>query len=219
MLELDRTLIGLLRIACKGDKLQRGLDTVQLLHLLPSFDTAEKVAGFFHLMGLQEKIGKMKRHRMQEEEEQEDRIANSWDNVSKPVARPEFETANGRRHSRPTFEEFSPPSAVRRRAVELATPIYPTSKAAPPTQPARIADWGEVATGFSSEPESLPQLADAGGKRKRPHEENEDDGGPAWDAVADEAGPSTKKRVADPVNSKSLFRALLRSTVFPNVFA
>ena len=47
----------LVQAACKADKLQRALDIVKLMHNPATVDAASKVAGFYHLPGLQEKIG------------------------------------------------------------------------------------------------------------------------------------------------------------------
>ncbi len=55
--ELDKELLQLVQAACKADKLQRALDIVKLMHNPATVDAASKVAGFYHLPGLQEKIG------------------------------------------------------------------------------------------------------------------------------------------------------------------
>lgn len=52
----DKELLQLVQAACKADKLQRALDLTRLMHNLKSMDAAAKVAGFYHLPGLQDKI-------------------------------------------------------------------------------------------------------------------------------------------------------------------
>lgn len=53
----DKELIQLVQAACKADKLQRALDTVRMMNNVKSMEAAAKVAQFYHLPGLQEKIG------------------------------------------------------------------------------------------------------------------------------------------------------------------
>jgi chromosome transmission fidelity protein 4 len=53
----DKELIQLVQAACKADKLQRALDIVRMMNNVKSMEAAAKVAQFYHLPGLQEKIG------------------------------------------------------------------------------------------------------------------------------------------------------------------
>lgn len=61
-LSLDKELIQLIQLACKADKLQRALDAVKLLHHVASIEAAAKIASFYHLPGLQEKIQILKEY-------------------------------------------------------------------------------------------------------------------------------------------------------------
>ena len=54
---LDKELLQLVQGACKADNLQRALDLTRLMHNSGSVDAAAKIAGFYHLPGLQERMG------------------------------------------------------------------------------------------------------------------------------------------------------------------
>ncbi|EIW71228.1 hypothetical protein TREMEDRAFT_28047 [Tremella mesenterica DSM 1558] len=53
---LDKELLQLVQGACKADNLQRALDLSRLMYLPGTIDAAAKVAAFYHLPGLQERI-------------------------------------------------------------------------------------------------------------------------------------------------------------------
>lgn len=53
---LDKELLQLVQSACKADNLQRALDITRLMHNTATVDAAAKVAAFYHLPGLQERI-------------------------------------------------------------------------------------------------------------------------------------------------------------------
>ncbi|KAF9647806.1 hypothetical protein BDM02DRAFT_3269942 [Thelephora ganbajun] len=61
--ELDKVLIQLIQNVCKSDKLPRVLAFVKMFHHTGSYNMAAKVAGFYHLIGLQEKIEMLKADR------------------------------------------------------------------------------------------------------------------------------------------------------------
>ena len=54
--ELDKELLQLVQSACKADSLQRALDLARLMHNPATVEAAAKVAAFYHLPGLQERI-------------------------------------------------------------------------------------------------------------------------------------------------------------------
>ena len=85
-LALDKGLIKLLQTAIKADQLQRAHDIVRLMHHSTSLDMALKVAQFYHLLGLEEKIKEWKRVVQDRERLEEERDARrEWRNVGRPV--------------------------------------------------------------------------------------------------------------------------------------
>lgn len=55
---LDKELLQLVQGACKADNLQRALDLSRLMHNPASVEAAAKIAGFYHLPGLQERMAR-----------------------------------------------------------------------------------------------------------------------------------------------------------------
>ncbi|KAF8444756.1 hypothetical protein L210DRAFT_3642979 [Boletus edulis BED1] len=61
--ELDKLIIKLIQAACKADKAPRVLELTKRLHFTHSIAAASQLAGFYKLIGLQEKIDAIKRWR------------------------------------------------------------------------------------------------------------------------------------------------------------
>ncbi|KAI0320775.1 WD40 repeat-like protein [Amylostereum chailletii] len=125
---LDKELIQLIQNACKNDKLPRALDLTRMLHHTTSFDAAMKVAQFYHLVGLQEKMQTLKEDREDrdvnaESREKRRRWARDYDPV--PPARMPPAEVNGSRIK--PFQDFGPPPTVHRpgltRAAPRSTPV------------------------------------------------------------------------------------------------
>ncbi|WVR04655.1 hypothetical protein IAU60_001666 [Kwoniella sp. DSM 27419] len=57
---LDKEMLQLVQAACKADSLQRALDLARLMHNPGTIEAAAKVAAFYHLPGLQERISGVK---------------------------------------------------------------------------------------------------------------------------------------------------------------
>lgn len=70
---LEKELLQLVQGACKADNLQRALDVTRLMHNSATIEAATKVAAFYHLPGLQERIQNFKA----EKERQKRRVAQS----------------------------------------------------------------------------------------------------------------------------------------------
>ena len=85
-LALDKGLIKLMQTAIKADQLQRAHDVVRLMHHSTSLDMALKMAQFYHLLGLEEKIKEWKRFVQDRERLEEERDARrGWKDASRPV--------------------------------------------------------------------------------------------------------------------------------------
>ncbi len=139
-LALDKTLIQLIQHACKSDRLARALDLVRLLHHTPSFDAAAKIAGFYHLIGLQEKVALLK-----DDREDADRLEGHRDRRRQaqsdfaPVPAMRLPTANTGGASRPKpFQDFRPPPALHRPGLERATPAAPAAGSSQTTEDSTV---------------------------------------------------------------------------------
>ncbi|KAH9176634.1 WD40 repeat-like protein [Lactarius sanguifluus] len=120
-LALDKELVQLIQTACKNDKLPRALELTRMLHHTSSFDMAAKVAAFYRLVGLQEKMQALK----------EDRVASGrprlrdWARDYDPVLPPRLPPADVPRNGSKAFQDFGPPAAVHRPGLARATPSLP----------------------------------------------------------------------------------------------
>ena len=119
-LALDKELIQLIQSACKADRLARALDLTKLLHHTASFDMAARVAAFYHLIGLQEKIELLKAAR-----EDVDRLEDARDRRRErkaqyaPVPAPRPPAVREQRAT--AFQDFRPPPEIHRPGLERAT--------------------------------------------------------------------------------------------------
>ena len=128
-LELDKVLIQLIQNACKNDKLPRALDLAKMLHHTTSYDMAAKVAGFYHLIGLQEKIETLKADREEGGDDEDEygvdprevarRKREQWKRETLgavPPPRPIGESSRSAGYSgaKKAFQDFGPPPAIHR---------------------------------------------------------------------------------------------------------
>ncbi|OWZ76111.1 chromosome transmission fidelity protein 4 [Cryptococcus neoformans Tu401-1] len=68
-LAMDKEMLQLVQGACKADNLQRALDVARLMHHSATIEAAAKVAAFYHLPGLQERIQSVKGEKEKEKRE------------------------------------------------------------------------------------------------------------------------------------------------------
>ena len=164
-LALDKELIQLIQNACKNDRLGRALDLTKLLHHTASFDMAIKVAGFYHLIGLQEKMDTLK-----EDREDDDRLVGLRDKrrerarESMPVPKA-HQPGSGRQEPQraKAFQDFRPPPTTHRPGLERAQPT-------PGPSTTRTAAAEEFqANGYAEESDYMGERTPEG-KRKRSEE-------------------------------------------------
>lgn len=165
-LALDKELIQLIQSACKADRIARALDLTRLLHHPSSYDMAAKVAGFYHLIGLQEKM-QMLRDDATDNDRLEDAREKRRDRAGafEPVPAPRQPAAQPARPK--AFQDFGPPPTIPRPGLERVAPSEPSKAAARPARESSVPDW--TRDDFQS---SAPDMDDYGtpspdGKRKR----------------------------------------------------
>ncbi|KAI0302532.1 hypothetical protein BC826DRAFT_419747 [Russula brevipes] len=123
-LALDKELVQLIQTACKNDKLPRALELARMLHHASSFDMAVKVAGFYRLIGLQEKMQALKDDRIARGERRQRR--RDWARDYDPVLPPRLPPADvPRAGGSKAFQDFGPPAVVHRPGLARATPSLP----------------------------------------------------------------------------------------------
>ena len=207
-INLDKELIQLIQLACKNDKLQRALDIAALLHHAQSFDMAIKVAQFYHLVGLQEKLMELRAERAETDRlEVEKERRKQWGRHSAPIAAPRSD-AQGLSH-RPRFEEFAPSTTIRKSlapAIPITSnPCTSSSTIGSAVQPLIPQDFAVKSSMESLESRSLDDSFEAetiiaptkDAKRKR-----EESTVAEFDAL--EANSATKKRVLSEVRAPEL---------------
>lgn len=192
-LVLDKALIQLIQHACKTDRLARALDLTRMLHHTPSFDAAIKIANFYHLIGLKEKMEALK-----EEREDSDRLEGlrerrrQIDGDFAPIPAMRLPTSGGYGESyakQKPFQDFGPPPPMHRPGLERVTPAPDArSNGVPSSQ------MTEDSTVFgTSFPDSTQDheftYASPEGKRKRPADDE-----PIHDSRSPGVDPGAKRR-------------------------
>ena len=159
---MDKEFILLIQMACKSDDIPRAIELTKLLHHNVSFDAAMKIANFYHLVGLKEKIAIIKADR----EETEDRLIlarnkrRHWLKAVPPVrqlAAPTIATS----HFDPLGDSRPPLTIERPGMARVTVPVIERtrySSAIPSTQTPERSTWDD-----SLAPDTPPSTD---GKRK-----------------------------------------------------
>ncbi|TFK74051.1 hypothetical protein BDN72DRAFT_122595 [Pluteus cervinus] len=186
---MDKEFIQLIQTACKNDNIPRALELTKLLHFLPSFDSAAKIAEFYHLAGLREKVHRLKADR----EENDDRLViarNKRRRWLKPELPPrQLPTMGDYPNSMKVdlLNDTRPPPHIERPGMARVTvPVIETTRykamPPPPVPSSQSQDWLDPSTSFSN---SSP----IGGEGKRKRTEDED----TFMTPADDFGLTPKK--------------------------
>ncbi|RDB16923.1 Minichromosome loss protein 1 [Hypsizygus marmoreus] len=193
---MDKEFILLIQAACKADNIPRAIELTKLLHNLASFDSAMKVAEFYHLIGFKEKIALLKADR----EEHEDRLVvarnkrRRWMKPDPPLR--EVQT-NGNGHVKvDLLGDMRPPPPVERpRMARVTVPVIEPSRyssAAPQALPAPR-EYSQVS--YLDAAGSPSQASSSGeGKRKRADADDLD--------VSDVPTPPPPKQKSNPFARK-----------------
>ena len=147
--ELDKMIIKLIQAACKADKAPRVLELTRRLHFTHSIAAASQLAGFYKLIGLQEKIDAIKRWREDEpspaEEARERRRRVEQEDVS--MERPKL------------LQNFAPPPKIERPGLTRSAGVVEPSEFSSSNAPIRLFN--------PRQPEIATRSASPDGKRKR----------------------------------------------------
>ena len=156
---MDKEFIRLVQIACKKDNIPRAIEVSKLLHHTVSFDMAIKVADFYHLAGLREKIETLKAQR-----EQEDRLAiardkrRQWAKPDRPLSL--IPTVNDSVPPPPRpLQDYSKPPTISRPGLARVVPSIEHTRYSSAALPANVA--GSTSSRNSMSPEGKRKRGDA----------------------------------------------------------
>ncbi|KAF8843017.1 WD40 repeat-like protein [Paxillus ammoniavirescens] len=163
-IELDKSIIKLIQAACKLDKAPRVLELTKRLHFTHSIAAASQLAGFYKLIGLQEKIEAIKRWR---------------EDGPTPVEearerRRELEQEDAyMAHPKP-FQDFKPPPRIERPGLARSTGVIERTE---------FTASNAAVRGFRARVAQTPaRSASPEGKRKRDEEDDPASNGSETDA-------------------------------------
>lgn len=129
-IDLDKSIIKLIQAACKADKAPRVLELTRRLYFTHSIAAASQLAGFYKLLGLQEKIEAIKRWREDEpspaEEARERRRQLEQEDVY--MQRPKL------------LQNFDPPPKIERPGLTRSAGVIEQSEFTGSNAPARVFD-------------------------------------------------------------------------------
>ena len=150
---MDKEFILLIQMACKSDNVPRAIELTKLLHHNVSFDAAMKIAEFYHLVGLKEKVAIIKADR----EETEDRLLlarnkrRRWLRAEPPLRQLAAPTIAASRFD-PLGDNRPPPTIDRPGMARVTVPVIETtrySSVVPSTQTPEQPTWDDSLTADS----------------------------------------------------------------------
>ncbi|KAG6885162.1 hypothetical protein C0993_005402 [Termitomyces sp. T159_Od127] len=164
---MDREFIILIQAACKADNVPRAIELTKLLHNVSSFDSALKIADFYHLVGLREKIAILKADR----EENEDRLVAARDKRRRwlkpdPPLREVQAALNNYSSKADLLGDVRPPPVIERpRLARVTTPVVETTRysSVAPSSMASLMDDPS----FTDDVQEIQATTSGDGKRKR----------------------------------------------------
>jgi len=160
---MDVEFVKLVQVACKANNIPRAIELTKLLHNIAAFDAVMKIADFYHLPGLKEKMAMIKEDR----EEAEDRLIlarskrRRWLKPEPPL-RQLTETSSSARFD-PLGDSRPPPTIERPGMARVTVPVIETTRysgAVSAAQTQEQSPWNDSSIADSPPPTDT--------KRKRP---------------------------------------------------
>jgi chromosome transmission fidelity protein 4 len=187
-MNMDKELIQLIQAACKSDNIPRAVELCKLLHHTVSFNMAIKVAEFYHLVGVREKIEILKTRR----EEEEDRLVLAMKKrkqwlAADPLPR-HFPNASSSSLRADPLQYFTPPPAIYRPGLARATPNVETTS----FSGENFSEVSQSSSTLAGSTTTMVESTSPDGKRKR----TADDG---WNNDAED---HTKRRAVNEVKTQ-----------------
>ncbi|KAG9316728.1 hypothetical protein JVU11DRAFT_2788 [Chiua virens] len=173
-IELDKSILKLIQAACKSDKAPRVLELTRRLHFTHSIAAASQLAGFYKLIGLQEKIDAIKRWREAERSPAEEARER----------RRRLEQEDGYMERPKLLQNFNAPPKIERPGLARSAGTVERSEFTSANVPIRLSDARYAQT--------LVDSTSPDGKRKR--DDTDDFASNSFDADA-------KRRVIDEIDA------------------
>ncbi|KAG5642487.1 hypothetical protein DXG03_002737 [Asterophora parasitica] len=191
---VDRELMLLLQSACKADNIARAIELAKLLHQTATFAAAIKLAEFYHLVGLAEKLRILEKER----EEHDERLLAArnkrrrWLKPDPTLREVQVQGTNGAKAD--LLGDVRPPPAIERpRLARVTEPVIETTRytsAAPPM--AREPPSSSSSYSDSMDPSSSASFSGEG-KRKRIDFDDLDSSFPTPPPPRQKANPFARK--------------------------
>ncbi|CCO27412.1 Minichromosome loss protein 1 AltName: Full=DNA polymerase alpha accessory factor Mcl1 [Rhizoctonia solani AG-1 IB] len=220
-LSVDKLILTLIQGACKNGQHARAIDLASMLRSSSSIEGASRIAGFYHLRGLQERFNALREAREEDDGAAEAVARDSWDRASDPMPNKVGQfNGSGRRSDRQQyFDEFAPPPVITRRSLATATPvIVDDDTPAPPSSMAIDETPASVETKRKRDEEDTwdIEMEDDGADLKRQNVQKTD--APKLGATKTNSGnPFARKATGNPF-AKKVAQAMAPTTKSTSFF-